>query len=262
MSAYDKYRYSTLPSPSFTRLVSLLTGAPNDELRCEIDTVDLESEPAYEAISYVWGLGENKPTIGILGRNGNVELEIPANLVAGLRRLRRPLSTRRLWADSICINQDDDEERSQQVRIMGRIYRAATTVLVWLGEEPDEWKIERPCSCMNLLKDAFPRREELQHGKFTGLHKNASELNSFLGITRPSPDDIHSALGIPLLVSPEFEALWKLFDNSWFSRAWTWQESLDMARELSCPQANFSLGIVVMAGWTIVDSFQITLKAR
>jgi hypothetical protein len=35
-----------------------------------------------------------------------------------------------LWYDALCINQLDYEERSQQVAIMGKIYRQATTVLV------------------------------------------------------------------------------------------------------------------------------------
>lgn len=40
-----------------------------------------------------------------------------------------------LWIDAICINQDDLDERSQQVRLMKNIYSTAGRVLVWLGEQ-------------------------------------------------------------------------------------------------------------------------------
>lgn len=38
-----------------------------------------------------------------------------------------------IWIDAICINQDDTQEKNQQVKQMGEIYRGAERVLVWLG---------------------------------------------------------------------------------------------------------------------------------
>jgi hypothetical protein len=38
-----------------------------------------------------------------------------------------------LWADALCINQNDIEERENQVQLMGEVYRRAGTVRVWLG---------------------------------------------------------------------------------------------------------------------------------
>jgi len=43
-----------------------------------------------------------------------------------------------LWIDTICISQNDLEERNQQVRFMNMIYHNARRVLVWLGKEADE----------------------------------------------------------------------------------------------------------------------------
>jgi hypothetical protein len=39
-----------------------------------------------------------------------------------------------IWADGICINQDDYIKQAQQVRMMDAIYQQATFVTVWLGE--------------------------------------------------------------------------------------------------------------------------------
>lgn len=40
-----------------------------------------------------------------------------------------------LWIDAICINQSDVSERSAQVLFMNFIYRYASKVLVWVGEQ-------------------------------------------------------------------------------------------------------------------------------
>ena len=219
------YEHSRLTSRTSIRLVRLLAGAQNDRIRCEIDIADINNDLAYEAVSYVWGTSEHKPSIQISCERGDSELEIPLNLEGALRRFRHPTSTRTLWTDSICINQSDLQERNQQVRLMGQVYRKASAVLIWLGEDVDGSKTEKACKCMNLLKDARPRLEKLRISEFEGLSKNTSQMNSLLGVTRPSPDDVHRDLGLPLLSSPGFEALLDLLKNPWFSRAWTWQES-------------------------------------
>jgi hypothetical protein len=50
----------------------------------------------------------------------------------------RDSSTRRLWVDAICINQQDLAERRAQVKRMRSIYEDSTATIVWLGKEADE----------------------------------------------------------------------------------------------------------------------------
>lgn len=40
--------------------------------------------------------------------------------------------------DVVCINQTDLDERSQQVNLMGDVYRSASHVLAWLGESDED----------------------------------------------------------------------------------------------------------------------------
>lgn len=54
---------------------------------------------------------------------------------AALERFRLSDRIRRLWADAICIDQDNDDEKSIQVAGMSAIYAASRGVLVWLGED-------------------------------------------------------------------------------------------------------------------------------
>ncbi|KAH8891552.1 hypothetical protein GQ53DRAFT_604942, partial [Thozetella sp. PMI_491] len=85
----------------------------------------------FEALSYAWGL----PTATRPTRADGKEFHVTVNLYAALRRLRMASRERVVWIDQLCINQTDDQEKSQQVALMSRIYSAAQRVIVWLGDE-------------------------------------------------------------------------------------------------------------------------------
>lgn len=92
--------------------------------------------PVFDALSYVWGDCTRSREILIDGR----PLPITANLYAALRDLQAEscMGDTVVWADAICINQEDFSERSAQVRLMRDIYHLASTVRVWLGPRTDE----------------------------------------------------------------------------------------------------------------------------
>jgi hypothetical protein len=56
------------------------------------------------------------------------------SLHVALQHLRYEARPRYLWADALCINQADWEERAKQVAITAQIFGNASCVLVWLGE--------------------------------------------------------------------------------------------------------------------------------
>lgn len=116
-----------------TRVLQLEPGEWDDVIRCSLKLVNLSgsSKPEFEAISYVWGERlEVPPQILVDGRTFNVGV----NLQAALRHFRSKTKMRMLWADAICINQNDIDERNQQVALMRHIYQQCERVLVWLGE--------------------------------------------------------------------------------------------------------------------------------
>jgi hypothetical protein len=112
------------------RLLILKQGLTPDPLECELRVAELEDLPEYDALSYVWGDLQHLVTIKCCGR----DFAIRQNLYSALNHLRSPVQDRILWADAICINQQDLQERGEQVAFMGRIYAAARRVLVWVGE--------------------------------------------------------------------------------------------------------------------------------
>ncbi|KAI1127251.1 heterokaryon incompatibility protein-domain-containing protein [Nemania abortiva] len=130
------------PSKKEIRLLTLFNGKWNDKIRCRLYAVSLQDHPKYEALSYVWGSSADLVDIDVNG----VAFPATQNLYAALRRLREQgqgakengEDGRTLWVDAICINQQDTEEKTYQVQLMGDIYSQTANGLLWLGEQPDE----------------------------------------------------------------------------------------------------------------------------
>ncbi|KAI5364716.1 Putative heterokaryon incompatibility [Septoria linicola] len=112
------------------RVVALHSSREHDDpVVCDLHTKSLNAKVEFEALSYVWGDQQHTTAIQV---NGFL-FQAAKNLEEALRRLRHPERQRILWIDAICIDQTDNEERTQQVGLMGEIYSQAQQVLVWLG---------------------------------------------------------------------------------------------------------------------------------
>jgi Heterokaryon incompatibility protein (HET) len=111
------------------RLLTFTSPQTEGPLQCSLMSVPLPKSPPYIALSYTWG--DPADTVPII--INNFEVQITVNLSTALRRLREEGVTH-IWADALCINQGDREERTAQVGRMGTIFRKATEVAVWLGQ--------------------------------------------------------------------------------------------------------------------------------
>ncbi|KAI1313264.1 heterokaryon incompatibility protein-domain-containing protein [Xylaria venustula] len=197
MDEAKRFRYDQLPyTPGVVtiRLLELKPGNPGDVLRCSITTVPLTDATDYEAISYCWG---SDKTVDSIVCDGQESIPINQSLSLALRYFRHSHQTRSLWADAICINQSDVEEKSVQVRQMRDVYRRAQRVLVWLGEEGEGESIEplvglgqkmAAMDLSNLPKDRLARQHAVG---FSQIH---------------------------------IVALASLLDMPWFRRVWVVQE--------------------------------------
>ncbi|KAL2203445.1 hypothetical protein CC79DRAFT_1279122, partial [Sarocladium strictum] len=129
MALSASYKYQTLTAPNDIRLLDILPGRSGEPLCISLRIVNLDTRPDYEALSYVWG----DPTITRnLRCNGN-DIHVTTNLHDALTQLRLTDRPRTLWADALCINQADLDEKAQQIRIMHLIYRECRCCVVWLG---------------------------------------------------------------------------------------------------------------------------------
>ena len=107
-----------------------LDGQGRPILYCSLVVVSLDQNPEYDALSYTWGDADDLENIHINSR----VLLIRRNLFNALCTLRNSgVLQGYIWADAVCINQEDVYERNQQVELMTDIYTDAQTVRIWLG---------------------------------------------------------------------------------------------------------------------------------
>ncbi|KAI0836940.1 HET-domain-containing protein [Hypoxylon sp. FL0890] len=78
----------------------------------------------FEALSYSWGTEWSAQNVIVNG----ITVPVKKCLETVLRRRRDTTNLGTLWIDAICINQEDDEEKSQQVPLMAMIYAAPRAV--------------------------------------------------------------------------------------------------------------------------------------
>lgn len=133
-----RYLYTPIEGPGIIRILILHSGFRDDPLSGELHHVSLSNlehsndssdDRGYEAVSYVWGKPIFNRNITCSGR----AISITPNLEKVLLRVRLRDRSRRLWIDGVCINQQDFTERGHQVKVMDRIYSAASRVLIWLS---------------------------------------------------------------------------------------------------------------------------------
>ncbi|KAI1745791.1 heterokaryon incompatibility protein-domain-containing protein [Xylaria scruposa] len=109
-----------------------LTAGP---LHGDLELVDLaDITKPYEALSYTWADEDgntDRCEVLYLGPYWDC-LPITRNCYLALQRFREVRSWT-VWVDAICINQNNNSERSHQVNIMREIYSKAESVVVFLG---------------------------------------------------------------------------------------------------------------------------------
>jgi hypothetical protein len=111
------------------RVMTVLPGPWNSPIECRLKQLCLSRTTKYDTVSYTWGDLDNTTPILI----ESSEIRISSNLEGFLRHVRRPFDSIELWADAICINQQDLEEKAQQVKMMGEIFRRSSSTYIWLG---------------------------------------------------------------------------------------------------------------------------------
>lgn len=186
-----------------------------------IDLDNIESDQAYEAISYAWGESTERETIVC----DEKPLSVTKSLFEALQVFRQSEygNPRALWADGVCINQTDTQERNHQVKLMRRIYTTASKVLIWLGHEsPEIVEAGLDLICQTAAESATEK----------GKKQPEEAIGSFQALPEPQYilRDIRTKtprVKVPprtVSVSHKLQVLCPLFECQWFSRLWIVQE--------------------------------------
>jgi hypothetical protein len=196
------FEYRALESRSHFRILYLNPGAIDAKLSGSLVYCDLNElpHPVYDCLSYVWG----SPTLSREILIEDSTLSITANLDSALRRVRTrsPSEPTPIWADGICINQKDIDERNQQVASMKRIYSECRTGIIYLGETADE-------------SDLVPEFLETLTESIVKLNRRTNKPLKF------DPENEHL---FPEENHPGWRRLVALLNRPWFRRIWVIQE--------------------------------------
>ena len=210
--------YKFLPNSRWIRLCKL-TKAEDGAIYVDLKKFPLDSAPPYRALSYTWGPahGGFVPHDGdridfLMGERNH---SVPTNLVYATQQLSDRNLRGYYWIDSLCIDQLNDKERSEQVTIMDKIFQRATAVDVWLGfGYPDTQKIN------DIVQELVSHQEQEQKWP-----------------SRPT-----WTKGEHLLLPSDWETLVQILSRRWFHRLWTLQEFV-LAKEVNILCGNVSIDI-------------------
>ena len=195
----QKYHYTPLSDPRNFRTLYIEPGAPGSRIRGSLH----ESRPGdgvkYLALSYVWGSPQIVAYVMVADRYALAT----ENLHAALQYLRSEQEPLCIWIDQICINQQDQEERSQQVMLMHDIFSKSDQILIWLGRDTQPYEK----GLLYIIK-------LLAHTSYTTVQHDDDLVRRVVDFT--DSQDLDEIL-------PSLSAL---YENRWFSRSWTFQEAV------------------------------------
>ena len=233
---YQKFEYHPLKSnPQEIRLLkaarnpTTLNSDTTEQgyiLSFEMYNVPLQNPPSYIALSYYWGDPTRRNDVLCNGH----KVKITDNLLKAIRTVFARIEKHPevyttceevypvrgdvfLWADGLCINQDDIQEKNAQVPLMGQIFHTAKRVVGYVGSAPDG----DPHASIHAMM----------------LGANLAIFDHNTGVmSDPSP--VHQT------------ASCDLSKQLWFSRGWVMQEVV-LGREVECVYGDHDRNI----SWTL-----------
>ena len=166
VSNATSYKHTPLPDPgAYIRLVEVLTWTRDEDepVECLLTNWAIDDAPDYHAISYLCGPDTPVKPIQV----GNQLMLVRDNCLEVLKQITCFKTGQYYWIDAICIHQNDDNEKSCQVSIMGDIFARAKHVLAYIGSHYDDSEFamrmvaasEEYSSERGLTPGSEPRRE-------------------------------------------------------------------------------------------------------
>ncbi|KAF4332223.1 het-6-heterokaryon incompatibility [Fusarium beomiforme] len=207
---FTHFPYQRLLSDEI-RLLHVKPG-DSDLISVELRTVKSRTHQKFWALSYVWGPRENPATILL----NEQPFSVTRNLYNALYQYRCHMfndysSSQKslLWADAICINQNDQAEKSVQVPRMSEIYGKCERVLAWLGpvesaEDDQTRKLAQKLKC------------------FASSAQNLTEDDAITLFMKSAHSDETAAAE----VEDVRKALRSIGHRPWFRRIWILQEAV------------------------------------
>ncbi|KAH7369611.1 heterokaryon incompatibility protein-domain-containing protein [Rhexocercosporidium sp. MPI-PUGE-AT-0058] len=258
------YLYSPL-NPAKKQIRLLRLSPMNDEgvvQSLDLQIFDLIAAPRFLALSYVWGQPDKMMSLPC----SDGKIMITQNLFRAIEVSFTRYPDAWLWADGICINQEDLTERGHQVAMMGDVYDQAALVIAHTGHHTYETVSSTPqipiATSMGILdhndalglQDLHLKSDETEHqwsiadvkGKGDedvdeedgpqASSQPAISLMNYLSRIWSLEDDFSlkgdeewKRKGLPNATREDIKIWLRLFEfwgEDWFHRSWVLQEAV------------------------------------
>ncbi|KAI8961454.1 heterokaryon incompatibility protein-domain-containing protein [Daldinia sp. FL1419] len=232
----ESFSYPSLPEgKGAIRLLDLQPGDFFSPIVCVLTSATFKSRPRYLALSYTWdepyrsdaGVATTLPPVSDNNNRKEIDMIVNGhaftarnNLKVAMQHIRSDTVSLPLWVDAVCINQDDDAEKSSQVAMMSCIYRRAIAVVAWIG----------PKDNTTVARSTEWRSSQAQ--------KFALGVSSVLSGRKASDMNVRSSFG------PDKKSFTRISKSAYWQRLW-------VVQEVCCP-----LQLIFMYGssiWTDND---------
>lgn len=210
------------------------------QVQCELRKVSLEDKPSYLALSYTWG---TKIELANILAN-NKAFPATVNLRIALEHFRSSEQDVHLWVDAICIDQEDEVEKGEQIQMIRQIFADAEETWVWLGAEADE--SNKAIDLIQALSDFY--------------HEHCDTHDA----TKPENSEM-VRWGLPTRsgIEDELVALEDLFSRDYWYRVWVVQEiAVSRNVRLFCGEMSLDWDQVLAAAYFLDAHVEIRQMIR
>jgi len=176
----NTYAYKNIDYNNQIRLLKIYPGAKRDSLACSLipcrlldhevqRPLDYTGCIPYGALSYSWGVNNARNVVhvfdsddgyetwkkvkSVLKRDLRSQFFVRDNLRDALEQLRSKEKAVFVWADAICINQENLTERTAQVARMHDVYTQAEKVYIWLGKGKSKEENQKTFNFLTKILD-------------------------------------------------------------------------------------------------------------
>ncbi|KAF5534664.1 hypothetical protein FMEXI_11177 [Fusarium mexicanum] len=185
------------------------------------------------------------------------EVAVTVNLADALRCARLPDKPVVTWADALCIDHANDQEKSVQIQLMGAIHQNAYKVIAWLSASDHD--SDHAIDILNKMATAINQEQDLQDGDESSIASDETSSNeeesgcTMMGNLRAKIIDTEEGMAASVdgivrdLNSPDWlqhlpelltedtqelsffqnrawDAITQIFDRPYWSRVWIYQE--------------------------------------
>ncbi|KAF2973012.1 hypothetical protein GQX73_g495 [Xylaria multiplex] len=223
------FRHEPLPdSKRFIRLITIQAAKKNQPSGMSIQLKawlwEGDTLPPYSAISYTWGDPAITTHVSINGRRAKIRQNCEDAMIQASSHAHPDCGY--IWIDAICIDQENNSEKSDQVAMMGQIYQRASRVFSCVGQHADDSKI--------LMRTMFKHRGLLT--KISTKCLKVDRNRTFVEETESMRQRVLSIfwrLGLrDATIGRHLRAFEKLLEREYFRRTWIKQE-LFMGRHIT-----------------------------